>query len=147
MYDVISTWYCSARMLVPTLSLWLGMLSCFDHPTRKRSLPESVEKCLLFFSLVKKFEELWKRLFTRRDSIVVVDASVEVYPCKTVSLSWRDLSYIQSGQPYRRDHPKFWIPTNQRRQTLDPNQSDLWNSKRPLRLATLCVTCLSIFIW
>jgi len=38
------------------------------------------------------------------------------------------------------------IPTNQRRQKLDPNQSDLWNSKRPLQLVTLCVTrvCLGL---
>jgi len=43
-----------------------------------------------------------------------------------------------------RDHIKFWILTNQRRQNLDPNQSDLWNSKGPLELATLCYTTVSL---
>ena len=39
--------------------------------------------------------------------------------------------------PTARDHTKFWIPTNQRRQKLDPNQSDRWNSKGPPLSVTL----------
>jgi len=41
------------------------------------------------------------------------------------------------------DHTKIWIPTNQRRQKPDPNQSDRWNSKGPLELAILCYTTAS----
>jgi len=43
-----------------------------------------------------------------------------------------------------RDHTKYWIPTNQRRQKLDPNQSDRWNSKGPSELATLRYITVSL---
>jgi len=42
------------------------------------------------------------------------------------------------------DQTKFWIPTNQRGQKLDPNQSDQWNPNGLLELATLCYTTVSL---
>jgi len=50
---------------------------------------------------------------------------------------------VESGKLHS-DHTKFCIPTNQRRQKLDPNQSDPRYSKGPLELGTLRHTTVSL---
>jgi len=97
--------------------------------------------CLSTWQIFLPFFSIWSTIW----NTTLASKSLPTKRLISLFVPERLNTCTESGQLYQVTKQIFW--SNQRRQKLDPNQSDVWNLKGPLPLVTLCVTTVSLEAW